>query len=161
MKSISLENKKILIVDDETDILDSLEELLDMCALVRAETFEQASRYLKTTEFDIVILDIMGVDGFELLKKAHKKDLVTVMLTANDLNPDSIKKSYKRGASSYIPKEEMVNIETHLIDVLKAKKEGKNPWVRWYERFADFCEARFGPDWKKDDEKFWEKMIYY
>lgn len=30
MSDITLENKKILIVDDEPDVLDSLEELLDI-----------------------------------------------------------------------------------------------------------------------------------
>jgi CheY-like chemotaxis protein len=33
MTDISLENKKILIVDDEPDVLDSLEELLDMATV--------------------------------------------------------------------------------------------------------------------------------
>ena len=112
MANISLENKKILIVDDEPDVLESLEELLDMCSIVRAETFETANALLETQEFDIAILDIMGVDGYQLLETANKKNVVTVMLTAHALSPDNIKKSYLGGACSYIPKEEMINIES-------------------------------------------------
>jgi len=161
MSNVSLENKKILIVDDEPDVLDSLEELLDMCTLVRAQNFEEANHFLKTQKFDMAILDIMGVDGYQLLETATKKDVITVMLTAHALSPDNIKKSYLGGACSYIPKEEMINIETFLIDVLTAKKEGKNTWTSWYSRLASFCDEKFGPDWDKDEKEFWEKMIYY
>ncbi len=161
MSNSNLENKKILIVDDEPDVLDSLEELLDMCTTVRAETYEEANHLLKTQEFDIAILDIMGVDGYQLLETANKKKVVTVMLTAHALSPENIKRSYLGGASSYIPKEEMINIEAFLMDVLAAKKEGKNPWTSWYTRLSFFCEEKFGPDWDKDEKEFWEKMIYY
>ncbi len=161
MSNITLENKRILIVDDEPDVLDSLEELLNMSTTVRAQSFEEASQLLKTQKFDIAILDIMGVDGYQLLEMANKKDVITVMLTAHALSPENIKKSYLGGACSYIPKEEMFNIETFLIDVLKAKKEGTNPWTSWYKRLSSFCEEKFGPEWDKDEKKFWEKMIYY
>ena len=38
-----LEGKRILIVDDEPDVLESLEELLNMSTTVRAQTFEEAN----------------------------------------------------------------------------------------------------------------------
>lgn len=161
MSKISLENKRILIVDDEPDVLDSLEELLNMCTTVRAGSFGEANTLLEIQEFDIAILDIMGVDGYQLLEIANKKNIVTVMLTTHALSPDNIKKSYLGGASSYIPKEEMISIETFIIDVLKAKEEGKNPWTKWYSRLGAFCDRKFGPDWDKDEKEFWEKMIYY
>ncbi|MGD1974683.1 MAG: response regulator [Desulfobacterales bacterium] len=149
MAKISLENKRILIVDDEPDVLESLEEALDMSTTVRAQTFEEAYRLLETQTFDIAILDIMGVDGYQLLETAHKKNVVAVMLTANALSPDHINKSYLGGASYFIPKEKMNDIESFLIDVLSAKQAGKNTWLKWYERFASFCEKKFGPDWEK------------
>jgi CheY-like chemotaxis protein len=149
MANISLENKKILIVDDEPDVLESLEELLDMSTTVRAQSFEEANRLLETQTFDIAILDIMGVDGYQLLETAHKKKVVAVMLTANALSPDHINKSYLEGASYFIPKEKMDGIDSFLIDVLVARQAGKNTWVKWYERFASFFEKKFGPDWEK------------
>ena len=161
MPNISLKDKKVLIVDDEPDVLDSLEELLDMCTIVRAQSFEEANNFLETQKFDIAVLDIMGVDGYQLLETAIRKDVIPVMLTAHALSPDNIKKSYLGGACSYIPKQEMINIETFLIDVLTAKKEDKNPWTSWYKRLGSFCDEKFGPDWDKDEKEFWEKMIYY
>ncbi|MBW1946002.1 MAG: response regulator, partial [Deltaproteobacteria bacterium] len=41
-----LEGKKVLIVDDEPDILSVLEELLTMCKVVKATTFEEAKALL-------------------------------------------------------------------------------------------------------------------
>ncbi len=161
MSNASIENKKILIVDDEPDVLDSLEELLNKCTIARAQTFEEANRLLETQPFDIAILDIMGVDGYQLLETANKNNITAIMLTAHALSPDNIKKSYRGGACSYIPKEEMINIESFLIDVLKAQKEGKNPWTNWYKRLGTFCEEKFGSGWDKDEKEFWEKMIYY
>ena len=59
-----LDGKKVLVVDDEPDILESLEELLDMCEVVTAFTFEQAKQLLESQDFHIAILDIMGIDGY-------------------------------------------------------------------------------------------------
>jgi DNA-binding response OmpR family regulator len=150
MANISLENKKILIVDDEPDVLEALEELLSMSTTVRAQSFEEANGLLETQRFDIAILDIMGVDGYKLLETANRYNVTAVMLTAHALSPDNINQSYLKGASYFIPKEKMADIEAFLIDVLSAKQAGKNTWTRWYERFASFWAKKFGPDWEKD-----------
>ncbi len=160
LKSL-LENKKILIVDDEPDVLESLEELLDMCKITKATNFETAKSLLNTQKFDIAVLDIMGVDGYALLDIATDKKILTVMLTAHALSPESIEKSYKGGAQYYIPKEEMANIETFLNDVLESAKQGKNSWVKWYSRLASFCEKKFGDDWDKNEKDFWDKMTFH
>jgi DNA-binding NtrC family response regulator len=156
-----LENKKILIVDDEPDILESLEELLDMCQITKATNFEDAKSLLTSKKFDIAILDIMGVDGYALLDIATDKKVLTIMLTAHALSVESIEKSYKGGAQYYIPKEEMADIETFLNDVLEARSKGENPWTKWYSRLASFCEKKFGEDWVKDEKDFWDKMTFH
>jgi DNA-binding response OmpR family regulator len=58
-----LEGKRILIVDDEPDVLATLEDLLPMCVVTRASTFEHAKDLLEDHYFDMAILDIMGVAG--------------------------------------------------------------------------------------------------
>ena len=54
-----LNGKKVLAVDDEQDILAVLVELLDMCKVVTASTFEEAKQLLISDDFDIAILDII------------------------------------------------------------------------------------------------------
>ena len=90
-----LNYKRVLIVDDEPDVLDSLVELLPMCDTVKAATFEEAKELLESQYFDIAILDIMGVDGYQLLELANDKKVIAVMLTAHALSPENVVKSVK------------------------------------------------------------------
>jgi len=156
-----LKYKRVLIVDDEPDVLDTLEGLLSMCDVVKASTFEEAKEILETQYFDIAILDIMGVDGYKLLELAAKRDVIAVMLTAHALSPEDTVKSFKEGAASYVPKEKMSEITTYLNDILEAKEEGKSFWWRWFDRFASYYDNKFGADWKEVDKDFWEKFGYW
>ena len=156
-----LKGKKILVVDDEPDVLESLEELLPMCLVIPASTFEEARELLESKDFDMAILDIMGVDGYKLLEIAGKKKVTAVMLTAHALSVEDTVKSYKKGAAYYVPKERMGEIATYLTDVLKAEAEGKPFWARWLDRMDAYYVRKFGPDWKDDDRKFWERFSFY
>ena len=138
-----LDDKKLLVVDDEPDILDALEELLPMCDVVRASSFDEAKTLLETRDFDMAILDIMGVDGYRLLEIANENKVIAIMLTANALSVEDTFKSFKKGAASYVPKDEMVNITTFLEDILEAKEKGKHFWWRWFERLGSYYEKRF------------------
>jgi len=154
-----LEGKKILIVDDELDVLEALGELLSMCNVVKAFTFDEAKEMLESQDFDIAILDIMGVDGYRLLDIAKQKNITAVMLTAHAFTPGNLMKSIKEGAASYLPKEEMANITVFLNDVLEAKKKGENPWEPWQEKLpASYFEKRWGAAWQDTDREFWEKF---
>ena len=154
-KKTLLEGKRILAVDDEPDVLETLEELLPMCRLTKAQSAQEALKLLESQSFDIAILDIMGVDGYKLLEVARKKGGIPVMLTANALSVENTIKSFKEGAASYIPKDEMGNIATFLVDILEAQKKGKNFWWRWLDRLGAYYEKKFGPDWQSKDEEFW------
>ncbi len=145
-----LDGKRILIVDDEPDILDSLKELLNMCILVEASSFEEAKKLLEEEFFHLAVLDIMGVKGYELLDICREKEIPTAMLTAYSVTPEDIEKSFQNGAASFVPKDELLNIEVFLQDILEAKEKGKSLWWRWFDRLADYCEKKFGPDWQKE-----------
>lgn len=154
-----LDGKKILIVDDESDVLDILEELLEMCNVARASTFDEAKELLGSRNFDIAILDIMGVDGYGLLEIADRKNITAVMLTAHAFTPDNLMKSIKEGAASYLPKEEITNIITFLTDILKAKEKRKSTWGPWQERLpSSYFEKRWGAAWQDTDKEFWERF---
>ncbi|EFK09394.1 response regulator receiver domain protein [delta proteobacterium NaphS2] len=154
---VLLDGKKILIVDDEEDILENLEELLEMCQVVKASSFEEAKNLLETEPFDMAILDIMGVDGFGLLKIANSKGIPAVMLTAYAFTPGNLMRSVKEGADSYLPKEEMADIAEFLDDILVAHKKGKNPWDPWQKKLpSSYFEKRWGTALRDKDENFWE-----
>ena len=149
MQKNLLDGKRILIVDDEPDILASLKELLSMCIIVEASSFDEAKRLLEEQFFHLAVLDIMGVKGYELLEICREKGVPAAMLTAYAITPGDIEKSYQNGAASFVPKDQLPNIEVFLHDILEAKEKGKPLWGRWYDRLADYCEKKFGPDWQK------------
>jgi CheY-like chemotaxis protein len=149
-----LQDKIILIVDDEPDVLDTIAELLDMCRVHKAKDYNTALQLLASYTFDIVILDIMGVDGFELLKHAVSRGFPTVMLTAHALTPEALKKSIKLGAVSFLPKEKMSEIEPFLEDVVLGG--GKSVWEKLFDKLGSYFNKRFGPDWKERDTFFKE-----
>lgn len=153
-----IKGKRILIVDDEPDILATLEELLSLCDVVKAGSFEEAREMLETQYFDMAILDIMGVDGFKLLDIAIQKKVLAIMLTAHALSPETTAESYKKGAAFYVPKEEIGKIEIFLEDVFKADKEGKKYWGTWLDRLGDYYNKKFGDTWKYTDDDFWEEI---
>lgn len=149
-KSI-LYGKKLLAVDDEPDILDVLEEEIlggcSQCVIDKATTYEQAVKYLEKPDYDIVILDIMGVRGFELLEMAVKKKLKVVMLTAHALNPEALQRSYEMKARAYLPKDKLGEINSYLEDVLT--QDFESGWKRLYKKLRDFFDDIFGDDWEK------------
>jgi DNA-binding NtrC family response regulator len=156
-----LNNKRILIVDDEPDVLDTLESLLPMCEVVKATRFDTAKELLESEYFDLAVLDIMGVDGYKLLEIAGRRSVIPVMLTAHALSPDDTVRSFKAGAAYFVPKEKMSGIATYLNDVLEAKDKGKSFWWRWLDRFAAYYDRTFGPQWKQVDEEFWNKFQWW
>ena len=147
-----LSGKIILVVDDEADVLETVEEILDMAMVYKAKDYETALQYLLSYTFDLVILDIMGVNGFELLKTSVKRNFPTVMLTAYALSPEALEKSIRLGAVSFLPKEQMSTLREFLEDVVL--EGGKPIWKKLFDRMGSFFDKRFGPDWKQRNQFF-------
>ena len=154
-----LKNKTVLVVDDEPDVLETLEDLLDMCLIHTADNYDIARQYLLSYTYDVVILDIMGVKGFDLLKISVSRGFPTVMLTAHAFTSESIKKSIKLGAISFLPKEKMSEIADFLTDVII--NDGNSAWRKLFHRLKGYFNERFGSDWKEKDRFFkdFEKEI--
>jgi len=151
--------RRLLIVDDEKDILEILVDLLIVCKIDAASSFEEAKKLLEKHEYDLAVLDIMGVRGFDLLEIANKRNIPALMLTAHSLNQESLGKSMTQGAAYFVPKDKMDEIATYAADVIEAKESNKNPWTRWLERLGRFFDATFtGPNWREQQKEFLERV---
>src|SRR5512139_368061 len=154
-----LNGRLILAVDDEPDVLDVLEnEILGYapnCKIEKVTTYQDASKRLESKNYDVVILDIMGVKGFDLLEQSVKHNFRTAMLTAHSLNPESLKRSIEMGACAYLPKEKMEEIVPFLEDILESS-DGSTVWGRLMNKLEGYFSSRWGELWKKSEEKFWE-----
>jgi CheY-like chemotaxis protein len=154
---------RVLAVDDEPDILETIVDVLDGATVTCARSYQDAVELLTPSDsdgpaertFDVAVLDIMGVDGMELLTKTADLGIPTVMLTAHALNPQALRASIENGARSYLPKEELANLAEHINDVLEAAEQGQSTWERLFNRLGNFFEKAFAPAWKSDDPEFW------
>jgi len=155
-KKDALKDKVILAVDDEPDVLDTLEGVLDMCLLHKAKDYETAHQHLFTFNYDAVILDIMGVRGFDLLKVSVSRGFPTVMLTAHALSPESLKKSIKLGAVTFLPKDKLSELPSFLEEAVFG--EGRPLWKKLFDSLGEYFNERFGPDWKEKD-RFLKEFI--
>lgn len=149
-----LRDKVILVVDDEQDVLDTVADVLETSLVFKAGDFETARQYLMSHTYDMVILDIMGVNGFELLKISVKRGFPTVMLTAYALTPEALEKSIKLGAVSFLPKDKMGELDEFLADVVLG---GNRPvWGKLFNKLGHLFDKRFGPHWKEQNQFFKE-----
>ena len=145
-----LDGKKILAVDDEPDVLEVLEEEIlsscPSCQFDKATSYEAALSRLSSQEYDLVILDIMGVRGFDLLDMAVKRNFKVIVLTAHALIPAALKQCFERKARGYLPKEKLGEIVPFLEDI--CRYEYTPGWRRLFEKLNDFFDGKFTPEWE-------------
>jgi DNA-binding response OmpR family regulator len=88
-------NARILLVDDETPILDLVRGYLERegYAISTAEDGVAAVEHVRTERPDVVVLDVMlpGLDGFEVLRQIRTfSDAYVLMLTARSDEMDRV-----------------------------------------------------------------------
>ena len=152
MKESVLKGKRILAVDDEPDVLTTLhDEIVGACPDCRfdkATQYEEAVQKINSSAYDLVILDIMGVRGFDLLELAVSRNLRVVMLTAHALTPEALKRSYELKARSYLPKDKLGEVVPFLEDALT--HDFSTNWKRLFEKMIDYFDQKFGENWKEN-----------
>ena len=145
-----LDGKAILAVDDEADVLSTLKEEIvgaaPKCKFEKATTYEEAAQKLEAQPYDLVILDIMGVRGFDLLNLAVRKNLRVAMLTAHALTPEALKRSFEMKARAYLPKEKLGEVVPFLEDVLKYE------YLPGWKRLMKKLEKYFKTQWREYEQ---------
>ncbi|MEW6128432.1 MAG: HD domain-containing phosphohydrolase [Acidobacteriota bacterium] len=105
---LTIEHAKILIIDDEPNILSVLYSLLsDKHECKIASSAPEALEYFKTDQFDLILSDIMmpGMTGFELLEILKKsEDCPVLIFISGNLNIESAIGALRRGAYDYVTK---------------------------------------------------------
>jgi DNA-binding response OmpR family regulator len=153
-----LKGKRILAVDDEEDILETIEDILEDASVDRASDYETASRKIQQKHYDLAILDIMGVNGLQLLEETVDKGIPTVMLTAHAINTETLMESIRKGAISYLPKETLAELDDLLNTLLSAHDRGEPAWKLLFDKLGEYFDNRFGPGWKEKDKQFWSEF---
>jgi CheY-like chemotaxis protein len=149
-----LKDLTILVVDDEPDMLDAVEDELEMCLVHKASDYETALQYLLGYKYDAVILDVMGVNGFELLRVSVSQGFPTIIFTAYALTIDALKKSIQLGAVFFLPKDKLPELKDFLERLVR--DNWKSNWMGFFDRLGLYFAKHFGPDWKEKDKFFQE-----
>ena len=105
---MTMKTYKILVVDDEVDIVDFIDDYLtgEGYEVIKAYNGVEALDKVRQELPDLVVLDIMlpGLDGFEVCKQVRTESTVPIlMLTAKDTDVDRIV-GLEIGADDYMPK---------------------------------------------------------
>jgi len=118
--------KKILIVDDEESILETLYRYLqgDGLEVIKCNEMTQAEYAIKNTFIDLVIADIrltgmLGREGLELLAYVREKSPGTnvIIMTAYG-TPEIEQEAYEKGAFFYFNKPiDMLVLEERLKEI--------------------------------------------
>lgn len=102
---------KVLIIDDEPDIIETLTYMLQArnYEIISASDGIEGLLKAKSESPDIILLDIMmpGMDGYEVCSKLKKdnsvKNIPVIMLTAKG-DAEAVIKAHRLGANDYIVK---------------------------------------------------------
>ena len=123
-------SKKVLIVDDESAIRDSLSLLLKHnFQVTTASDGQEAIDLMESLEPDLVLLDVMmpKLDGIETLKRIRQSNskIPVVMLTATNTVKTAVE-AMKYGAIDYINKPfDVEELTTLIVNTLVSKAEEK------------------------------------
>lgn len=137
-----LTGKRILVVDDEQDVLETVKDQLSACEIATAGDFQSAYDLIKNESFDLIILDIMGVNGFALLEAARKRGTPAAMLTAHAVNVESINLAIRGGAVSFLPKDELARLPELISEILEEVAAGRSHWNKLFQRLGPYFKDR-------------------
>lgn len=152
-----LRNKLVLAVNEEKDILEIIEEELSFEAanvtLHAATTFDHAQQYLISYTYDLALLDVMGVGGFDLLQVAQNAGIPAVVLTAHMFTPETLIKSIELGARGYLPLDQLGSLIPFLEDIFKLSCQ--RAWAKALDQVWTIFHKKLGSDWGTTQEEFW------
>jgi DNA-binding NtrC family response regulator len=124
-----MEKIKILLVDDEEELVNTLSERIEMRGFEAVVAFngEEALRVLETNVPDVVILDLRmpGLDGMQVLERMKKthSDIEVIILTGHGSHKDETE-AVNLGAFSYLQKP--VQIDVLIENIIKANLKRRN-----------------------------------
>jgi DNA-binding NtrC family response regulator len=119
--------QKIVIIDDETEILNMLSRFLGKSGKYSVTTFSNpvvAIESLKRDKCDLILLDIMmpqmnGLEALEKIMQLNAEQKVIMMTAYSTL--DKVLKAHKEGAIHYVmkPFDSLQALENKIVEVLK------------------------------------------
>ena len=122
---MNYKEQKILILDDNPEILEIVQESLSIAGfsnLTSVQSQKEALEQFEEKSFDLVILDIMLPEGsgFEVLKGIRKTSMVPVLFLSAISDIEKQYQGFELGADDYIIKPfRPRDLELRILSILK------------------------------------------
>lgn len=122
---------KILIVDDEKDIRDSLTDFLSPrihCEIIHAENTYEAITKIENEHMDLILLDINmpGISGIDVIRKVNERSGDTDVIVLTKLDSSTLAHQIEELGAMYIPKPFSLRI---VYDETKKRLEAMNKFL--------------------------------
>jgi DNA-binding response OmpR family regulator len=136
-----LEKKRILVVDDEKDIVETLKDILERKGYITdtAETGKEAIEKSNREVYNLALLDIIlpDIEGTELLTKLHgtMPRMMKIMVTGSPSLQYAVK-ALNLGADAYVlkpvnPKELLRVVEEKLREQSEVERLSEEEVAEW------------------------------
>ena len=109
MRQTEYQHKKILVVDDEDDLIKKVKHILrykNLYNIAGARSGEDALNMLSYMDIDVILLDVNmpGIDGIETLRRIRKTSNIPVIFLATEKDKETLKAATDMGYEDYLSK---------------------------------------------------------
>lgn len=155
--------EKILVVDDNKEILRLLSDALSNYQVATAESADSALEFIRQTPPDLIVSDIMmpGTDGVTFTRMVkgnkHTMHIPLVLLSAKTSNEEKVE-GIESGADAYIGKPFSIR---YLKAVVKRLLESRSNLKEYYNTAAGAFEYKEGHLLHREDKEFIDEIVAY
>lgn len=146
-----LKDKRILVVSDEWDVIETIHDVLTGTALDVTGDRENAAEYIVSNRYDFAILDIMKDYGIQLLEKCVKQDIPAIILISAAAPGDFLMEAIKKGAVSYLVKKHLDELKPLILQLISSKNMGNPAWKLMFNKLKDINNGDF---WTSSEKKW-------
>ena len=109
MRQMEYQHKKILVVDDEEEVIKKVKHILrqkNLYNIAGARSGEDALNMLEYMDIDVILLDVRmpGIDGIETLRRIRKVSNIPVIFMVTEKDKDTMKEASDMGYEDYLSK---------------------------------------------------------
>ena len=109
MRQTEYQHKKILVVDDEDEVIKKVKHILrykNLYNIAGARSGEDALNMLSYMDIDVILLDVNmpGIDGIETLRRIRKTSNIPVIFLATEKDKETLKAATDMGYEDYLSK---------------------------------------------------------
>jgi len=131
-----LEGKRILVVNNEREVLKMMTDALAASEVITAGNVDEARSLIAKEFFNLAILDTVSANGCDLLQDCQANKVPAAMLTPREVEVTRVNEAMKRGARSFFSKDELHRLPETVVDLLERLEGRKAHGTGFFRRLG-------------------------